>query len=291
MTTPGQQLTPGDDQNPPVFGVPEGAYVGDAGASNAITDLNDLNEDEAKLRMQTPVAPSFAAQRDGQWGLVQDMIDMMNNRYTGTVPVFIDGQLDLTDRFDLLGTSAYCAAYMYNNLRLGPGRNRALPFDSQIGPNNDAEIVQLFRTHPEAGSPSGGASEWCIRLDRAGLWHATVSFNHAGDGFNTSQAEIVVLNPDGTPYSYTTLPAASPHADAGGVSDVARGVPVVLSKFFVTDAPGYYVQVRWKYSVLVGIRTVKGGARMSQFSVVQWSEDVENTTVSDDAGGTIDDID
>ena len=77
MTTPGGQLTPGDETTPPVFGVPEGAYVGDAGAPNAITDLNDMNEDEAKLRMQTPVAPSFAAHRDGQWGLVQDMIDVM----------------------------------------------------------------------------------------------------------------------------------------------------------------------------------------------------------------------
>ena len=289
MTTPGGQLTPGDDTTPPVYGVPDGAYVGDAGAPNAISQLSHMTEASAKTAMQTPVAPSFAAHRDGQWGLVQDMIDMMNNRYTGTEPTFIDGQLDLTDRFDLLGTSAYCAAYMYNNLRLGPGRNRALPFDSQIGPNNDAELVQVSRPHPEATDPSTVLSEWCIRLDRAGLWHANASFVHAGDGFDRAQGEIVVLKPDLTPYSYTTLPAPRAHADGGTVTDVNVGVPVSLSKFFVTPAPGYYVQVRWKFNVLVGIRTVKGGARLSQFSVVQWSDDIANTNTSDDPGGTIDD--
>ena len=73
MTTPGQQLTPGDDQNPPTFGVPEGAYVGDAGAPNAITDLNTLNEEEAKRRMQAATAPSFTAQRDAAWGVFNDI--------------------------------------------------------------------------------------------------------------------------------------------------------------------------------------------------------------------------
>ncbi|WP_440221165.1 hypothetical protein [Dietzia sp. MNB45] len=269
--------------------IPDGAYVGQVGQGNSLTDLNNLDESEAKRRMQTPVDGAFNRQRDGQWGLIDDLIDMMNNRYTGTVPTFIDGQLDLTDRFDLLGTSAYCAAYMYNNLRLGPGRNRALPFDSQIGPNNDAELVQVSRPHPEATNPSTVLSEWCIRLDRAGLWHANASFVHAGDGFDRAQGEIVVLKPDLTPYSYTTLPAPRAHADGGTASDVNVGVPVSLSKFFVTPDPGYYVQVRWKFNVLIGIRTVKGGARLSQFSVVQWSDDIANTDTSDDPGGTIDD--
>lgn len=285
MTTPGQQLTPGDGATPPVFGVPEGAYVGEAGP-NAISQLSHMTEASAKEAMQTPVAPSFAAQRDGQWGLVQDMIDMMNNRYTGTVPTFIDGQLDLTDRFDLLGTSAYCAAYMYNNLRLGPGRNRALPFDSQIGPNNDAELVQVVRSHPEATNPSTVLSEWCIRLDRAGLWHANTSFVHYGDGYNRTMAEIMVLRPDLTIYSATTLPGVQEKAGGGGLDE---GVPVSVSKFFVTPEPGYFVQVRWRFNVTIGIRTVRGGARQSQFSVVQWSEEIDNTDTNDDATGTIDD--
>ena len=286
MTTTGGQLTPGDENTPPVYGVPDGAYVGDAGSPNAISQLSHMTEASAKDAMQTPVAPSFAAQRDGQWGLVQDMIDMMNNRYTGTEPTFIDGQLDLTGRLDLLGTSAYCAAYMYNNLRLGPGRNRALPFDSQIGPNNDAELVQVSRSHPEDGSGSTIRQEWCIRLDRAGLWHATTSFVHSGDGYSRSQSEIVVLRPDATIYSATTLPAVS--EKSGGMS-LDEGVPVSVSKFFVTPEPGYYVQVRWKFNVPIGVRTVRGGARQSQFSVVQWSDDIDNAATSDDPGGTIDD--
>lgn len=226
---------------------------------------------------------------NGLNGIISGIVDMVLGRYDGDIPALVDGQLELNERFELLGTSAYCAAYMYNNLRLGPGRNRALPFDSQIGPNNDAELVQVSRPHPEATNPSTVLSEWCIRLDRAGLWHANASFVHAGDGFDRAQGEIVVLKPDLTPYSYTTLPAPRPHADGGTVTDVNVGVPVSLSKFFVTPAPGYYVQVRWKFNVLVGIRTVKGGARLSQFSVVQWSDDIANTDTSDDPGGTIDD--
>ncbi|MFN7241697.1 MAG: hypothetical protein ACK4M5_00340 [Dietzia cercidiphylli] len=226
---------------------------------------------------------------NGLNGIISGIVDMVLGRYDGDIPALVDGQLELNERFELLGTSAYCAAYMYNNLRLGPGRNRALPFDSQIGPNNDAELVQVSRPHPEATNPSTVLSEWCIRLDRAGLWHANASFVHAGDGFDRAQGEIVVLTPDLTPYSYTTLPAPRAHADGGTVSDVNVGVPVSLSKFFVTPAPGYYVQVRWRFNVLVGIRTVKGGARLSQFSVVQWSDDIANTNTSDDPGGTIDD--
>ncbi|WP_341229090.1 hypothetical protein [Nocardioides salarius] len=226
---------------------------------------------------------------EGLNGIIRGLIDMVLGRYDGDFPPFVDGQLALNERFDLLGTSAYCAAYMYNNLRLGPGRNRALPFDSQIGPNQDAELVQVSRTHPEDGSGSATRQEWCIRLDRAGLWHANASFVHAGDGFDRAQGEIVVLNPDLTPYSYTTLPAPRPHADGGTVTDVNVGAPVSLSKFFVTPAPGYYVQVRWRFNVLVGIRTVKGGARLSQFSVVQWSDDIDNAATNDDPSGTIDD--
>lgn len=267
--------------------VPEGAYVGTAGQSNSISQLSEMTEAKAKTQMQAPVKPSFNAQQGEFWGRMKDLLDAMGGTYTGNIPVFVDGQLAINDRIDLLGTSGYCAAYMGSHFRIGPGRNRALPFNEQIGPNQDAELVSVSRTHAEAGG--GDRTEWCIRLDRPGLWHANAMFIHAGDGFDLSRAEIVVLNPDLTPYSYTTLPAPRAHADGGGINDVDRGVPVSLSKFFVVDAPGYYVQVRWKFNVLVGIRTAKGGARLSQFSVVQWSDDIENIATNDDAVGTIDD--
>lgn len=218
--------------------------------------------------------------------IITGIVDMVLGRYDGEIPQLIDGQLELNDRFDLLGTSAYCAAYMYNNLRLGPNRNRALPFDTQIGPNNDAELVTVWRPHPEDFDPSTPREEWCIRLDRAGLWHANASFVHAGDNHIRTQAEIVVLKPDLTIYSATTLPGVIGKDTGTGLD---RGDPVSLSKFFVIPDPGYYVQVRWKFNVTIGIRTAFGGARQSQFSVVQWSDDITNTNTSDDAGGTIDD--
>jgi len=217
--------------------------------------------------------------------IITGIVDMVLGRYDGEIPQLIDGQLELNDRFDLLGTSAYCAAYMYNNLRLGPGRNRALPFDTQIGPNNDAELVQVSRSHPEAFD-TVVRDEWCIRLDRAGLWHANASFSHGGDGYDRAQAEIVVLRPDLSIYSATTLPGV---VGKSGTSGLDGGDPVVLNKFFVTPDPGYYVQVRWMFRVPIGIRTARGGARQSQFSVVQWSDDIENAATSDDPGGTIDD--
>ena len=77
MTTPGGQLTPGDDTTPPVYGVPDGAYVGDAGSPNAITDLNDLTEAEAKRRMQAPINPSYIAQLDGFWGALNALLGLV----------------------------------------------------------------------------------------------------------------------------------------------------------------------------------------------------------------------
>lgn len=94
MTTPGQQLTPGDDQNPPEYGVPEGAYVGDAGSPNAIHDLNTLTEAKAKSRMLGQVAPSFVAQRDGIWGFFDGILGIIQggvNLVVGTVTAIVDG--------------------------------------------------------------------------------------------------------------------------------------------------------------------------------------------------------
>lgn len=82
MTTPGGQLTPGDDTTPPVYGVPDGAYVGDAGSPNAIQQLSHMTEASAKEAMKTPIAPSFAAQRDGVWGLM----DRVAEAITGQTP-------------------------------------------------------------------------------------------------------------------------------------------------------------------------------------------------------------
>ena len=101
MTTPGQQLTPGDDQNPPVFGVPEGAYVGDAGSPNAITDLNNLTEAEAKNRMKSQVAPSFIAQRNGVWGF----FSLVTGVVQGVVDVVVAGVNAIVDGIHQIAAS------------------------------------------------------------------------------------------------------------------------------------------------------------------------------------------
>ena len=94
MTTPGGQLTPGDENTPPVYGTPDGAYVGDASSPNAVQQLSHMTEASAKEAMRTPIGPSFAAQRDGFWGalnallgLVQGGIDLV----VGVVVGVVDG--------------------------------------------------------------------------------------------------------------------------------------------------------------------------------------------------------
>ena len=97
MTTPGGQLTPGDEPeigDPPQFGVPSGAYVGDAGSPQSFKDLNTLNKDEAKRRMQQPLEGVFGRQvnavalfTNALLGVVQGAVNLV----VGTVQAVVDG--------------------------------------------------------------------------------------------------------------------------------------------------------------------------------------------------------
>lgn len=286
MTAPGQQLTPGDDQNPPTFGVPEGAYVGDAGSPNAIHDLNNLTEAEAKNRMKSQVAPSFIAQRDGQWGLMQDMLDVMLGRYDGDIPPFIDGQLALNDRLDLLKDNGYCSMTLGSQVRIPSGLNRAVPFDTRVGPMNHAAPAVVTRQHP---TDTQTRVENVIRLDRPGLWQSNVAMVQSQSAWE-SFAEIVVLKPDLSPYTYTTLPTptARTNGTVGGDYFPSRGTPINLTKMFVVPDAGYYVQVRY-HCVTGGVwhPRIRGGARFAQFSVTQWSSDVAATGAPENPTGEI----
>ena len=94
MTTPGGQLTPGDDTTPPVYGVPDGAYVGDAGSPNAISELSYMTEESAKAAMRTPIGPSFTAHRDGIWGFFNNLLAIIQggvNLVVGAVDAVVDG--------------------------------------------------------------------------------------------------------------------------------------------------------------------------------------------------------
>ena len=286
MTTPGGQLTPGDETTPPVFGVPEGAYVGDAGAPNAITDLNDLNEAEAKRRMQAPVAPSFAAQRDGIWGIIGDFLAVLRGEYSGSYPGFIDGQLALNDRMDLLKDNGYCSMTLGSQVRIPSGLNRAVPFNTRVGPMSHAAPAVVTRQHPTDTQPR---VENVIRLDRPGLWQSNVAMVQSQSKWE-SFAEIVVLKPDLSPYTYTTLPSPNSATDgtAGGDDLPSRGTPINLTKMFVVPDAGYYVQVRY-HCVTGGAfhPRLRGGARFAQFSVTQWSSDVAATGAPENPSGEI----
>ena len=97
MTTPGGQLTPGDEPeigDPPIHGVPSGAYVGDADSPQSFKDLNSLNKDEAKRRMQQPLEGMFGRQlnavaifANALLGLVQGAVDLV----VGVVDAVVDG--------------------------------------------------------------------------------------------------------------------------------------------------------------------------------------------------------
>ena len=219
----------------------------------------------------------------GFTGLIDGLIQMVLGEYEGPYGKFIDGQEAINERFDLLGSSGYCPTVMSSNYRLGPGRTRALPFDTVIGPSQGAELVQVTRQHP--GSGSAMRTEWAIRLDRKGLWQANANFNHNGDPLINSYAELVVLRPDLTVYSVTSLPQA--RQQSSGAAPM-HGAPVSLFKMFVVPDEGYYVQVRWRWWELFGYRTVRGGAIYSQFAVTQWSDEVAGDP-HDDPDGTIDD--
>ncbi|MBB1033397.1 hypothetical protein G6031_03200 [Dietzia sp. CQ4] len=229
----------------------------------------------------TTVAQALA---QGVDGLIRGVIDMVLGRYEGDIPAFVDGQEALSNRLELLGKMGYCAVVMEQGYRLGPGRNRALPFNKMLGPNQDAELVTVSRQHPGLGSTF--RTEACIRLDREGAWDATTFFSHGGDGYNNGFAEIAVLRPDFTVYSLATIPLTQ--GKSGAVAPNG-GDPVVIPTSFVVPEPGYYVQVRFRYSVAVGIRTVRGGSRYNRLIVTQWSERVENDDVAQEGTGTNDD--
>lgn len=265
--------------------VPEGAYVSGGSGQSGLSDLNTLTEGVAKQRMQGALAPSFNRHRDGVWAFTGSLIEMVNGRYEGEIPEFIDGQLELNERLGLLGATGYCNAFMPRDLRVqvtGPTTQdrpyRALPFTQQLGPNNDAELVTVTRQHPNSGNTNPFREEACIRLDRPGLWHVNALVHHEGSGGPDTYCEIVVLNPDLTPYSYTIQESSYTRGNAARVNPLFK--PVVV------PTAGYYVQARFHYGPYnnYGVRDFYGGAARSSFSVTQWSDDVANPGTDEPTG-------
>lgn len=213
---------------------------------------------------------------EGLNGIISGLIAMVLGNYDGDIPAFIDGQIALNERMDLLKDNGYCSLTLGSQVRIPSGRNRAVPFDTRVGPMNHAAPTVVTRQHPTDSQPR---AEHVIRLDRPGLWQAHVAMVQSQASWE-SFAEIVVLKPDLTPYTYTTLPTSigSTSGTVGGDDFPSKGAPIVVPKMFVVPEAGYYVQVRY-HCVTGGALhpRLRGGARFAQFSVTQWSSDVAAT--------------
>lgn len=261
MTTPGQQLTPGDDQNPPTFGVPEGAYVGTAGQSNSITDLNNLTEAEAKARMRGSVAPSFERQRDGVWqngGLLGHIADLLFGSGQGAPATRLsDGMTELNNRLDLMAdVSGYGGMILSTNRRFVSSEYRDVPFDTQYGPHTPHSVEVDTAGHRfvlSAGTWSINAllvtPETGVLADN--VWH---------------RATITSYYPDGTEHMNQWLDWRS------GINPDSFFAQVPL---VVPNDDGYYVKVRFRANT----RTLLGGTDRTKFWVNRWDMRTDNNNI------------
>ena len=265
MTTPGQQLTPGDDQNPPTFGVPEGAYVGTAGQSNSITDLNNLTEAEAKNRMLGQVAPSFERQRDGVWqngGLLGHIADLLFGSGQGAPATRLsDGMTALNNRLDLMDdVSGYGGMIMTHNHRFTSSNvYKTIPFNSQYGPH----------------------TPWSVTVDtsgnrfvlKAGTWSVSLllsvpSGTLIGGNGPWFRPALTVYQPDGVEYLNQWLDwqsGAHPHA-------FFAQIPLVIP-----DDSGFYIRARFTTSATSW--RLLGGTDRSKFWVNRWDMRTDNNNI------------
>ena len=230
MTTPGGQLTPGDEPeigDPPIYGVPDGAYVGDAGSPQSFKDLNTLNRDEAKRRMQQPLEGMFGRQHASVWsngGLLGWIADaLFGSGFGSPAQRLSDGMTELNNRVDLMNDiSGYCGMFMTKNWTyVGGNRYRKLRFDAPYGPPKsatpDVENNRIVLTKGTWSVSLHVATAAVIMIIPGELW---------------IRARIDVYRPDGTLYSRRWLDW---HAH-GRPQTAFHQVPVVAPE------DGYYVE-------------------------------------------------
>ena len=247
--------------------VPEGAYVGTAGQSNSITDLNNLTEAEAKRRMQSQVAPVHSRQRDGIWGLVDGIADALFGNYTGGAGPLVrlsDGMTALNNRLDLMSdVSGYGGMFMSNNYRFGGGNNyKKLRFDSPYGPPKN---VTLDTTNHRIVLAKG---TWSVSL-----LVAMAPINGSG----WVRARIDCYAPGGQLHSRRWLDWRS----GPETGSQFHQVPVIAPE------SGYYVEAWLTHDALWW--TVMGGTERTLFFVNRWdvrtTNELENTSPGD--GGDV----
>ena len=265
MTTPGGQLTPGDEPeigDPPQYGVPSGAYVGDAGSPQSFKDLNTLNKDEAKRRMQQPLEGMFGRQRESVWGnggLLGHVADLLfGPGPAGPAQRLSDGMTELNQRLDLMDdVSGYGAMIMANNHRF-TGDYKTIPFNRQYGPS----------------------TPWSVTVDtsnnrfilKAGTWSVnlllTVPQSGALGGEAWFRPAITVYRANGTEYLNQWLDwrsGTNPHS-------FFAQIPLVIP-----DDSGFYIQARFTQNTT--FFRILGGTDRSKFWVNRWDMRTDNNNM------------
>lgn len=241
--------------------IPEGAYVGTAGQSNSITDLNNLTEAEAKNRMLGQVAPSFERHRDGVWqdgGLLSHIADLLFGSGQGAPATRLsDGMTELNNRLDLMAdVSGYGGMIMSMNRRM-TGGYKTVPFDTKYGPHTPHSVEVDTVNHQ-------------FVLSR-GTWSVNVLLTVPPHGILGSvgwhRATITSYYPDGTEHMNQWLDWRSgenPHS-------FYAQVPLVVAE------DGYTVKVRYQANGVIW--TLFGGTDRSKFWVNRWDLRTDDNNV------------
>ena len=268
MTTPRGQLTPGDEPeigDPPKYGVPSGAYVGDAGSPQSFKDLNSLNKDEAKRRMQQPLEGMFGRQRESVWGnggLLGHIADLLFGPGSARPAQRLsDGMTELNHRLDLMDdVSGYGGMIMANHHRFTSSNTyKTIPFNRQYGPH----------------------TPWSVTVDtsgnrfilKAGTWSVNLllsvpSGTLLGGNGPWFRPVITVYRPDGVEYLNQWLDwqsGAYPHA-------FFAQIPLVIP-----DDSGFYIRARFTTDA-IGWQ-ILGGTDRSKFWVNRWDMRTDNNNM------------
>lgn len=225
--------------------VPEGALP-----ISGLDSLRDYDEQYVKDKARGKV---LGAAQDAKDVFFQDILGGYSS-----VAEAADGQLDISDRIDLLmGIRGYCQAYMGSNINgeWGTNNTRMLPFDKPLGPSKGGHV---------------DSSKGAVVMDEAGLWsiHFMVtarwtSYTASWLDTDSVRATVRIHRPDGTVYSSKIFQALS----GKSATTLTASIPVVV------PSPGYYITIeaysaRWRWW--------DGGTKFSALSVIKH----DNSTVN-----------
>ncbi|MDG3012135.1 hypothetical protein G4X40_18495 [Rhodococcus sp. D2-41] len=195
----------------------------------------------------------------GSWGEAQEEWHGEFDSWGTAIDGLKDGQLELSDRTDLLeGARGYCCLFMSKNWNVNGGKWITLPFDTQIGPRDDAT--------PESNG---------ITMGTKGLWRcdAHVTFYPPPPGwfgstqFVVAQLSIVVMT-GSTEFSRKTFDVVITSAGAETAA---------FSHTFVLPGPNYAVHLELKHQQSGA--WIFGGTTRSALSVNKWSTGIDNALV------------